>query len=549
MESQGLRESSGTTAMQWGDPPASFRSESESSGAGREEETRAGAILENVAAALDGLVAIDFQALNPEALQEIARKVATQAVRLQAMWDRAVGAIDTSSAWEGSGSRTLPEFIRETTGASHRVAARTVARAKALNTDLPLFRHAYEAGEISEEKVDIVAKLVNTDRLKEALRDPVHGEESLLALARTRNGDVFQRQVRSWSIQHDPKDAEERLESAVRAERITLVPQDDGWAINGWLTALNGEIVNVALDAAMGVPTSEDTRQPTERRAAALCELLKISLDEGRVNTAAKIRPHLSIHVPFEVLSNIAPHEGTGVGAENEGVAVSEGDGDVCEACGDIKVGDIRGGDRSREVHLAETQNDKLGQPGDSSEFRGGRQCRCMKRVRAERHRAGEILSIIRAGISPDLLTGSPPASLDDGTPINHSELQTLLCTGDIQRTVLSQSGEVLDVGQKSRIATPKQARAVVARDRTCRYPGCTHTVSSSEIHHSDHWEDGGPTDLDNLIMLCWYHHRFVHQRRITISHHQRGWVFSDPAGFIGSTAHGVSGEIANRVA
>ncbi len=49
-------------------------------------------------------------------------------------------------------------------------------------------------------------------------------------------------------------------------------------------------------------------------------------------------------------------------------------------------------------------------------------------------------------------------------------------------------------------------------RDEHCQYPGCRAPVSWCDIHHLDPWEHGGPTDLDNLILLCPYHHHLVHR-------------------------------------
>ena len=67
-------------------------------------------------------------------------------------------------------------------------------------------------------------------------------------------------------------------------------------------------------------------------------------------------------------------------------------------------------------------------------------------------------------------------------------------------------------------------------RDRyRCRFPGCgaRHWL---QIHHVIHWADGGPTNLDNLILLCGFHHRFLHQHHWTITLKDNGqFVFRKP--------------------
>ena len=58
--------------------------------------------------------------------------------------------------------------------------------------------------------------------------------------------------------------------------------------------------------------------------------------------------------------------------------------------------------------------------------------------------------------------------------------------------------------------------RALQLRDRHCRFPGC-HATRHLHAHHVIHWARGGPTNLDNLVLLCAHHHRFVHDRHWTL--------------------------------
>ena len=58
------------------------------------------------------------------------------------------------------------------------------------------------------------------------------------------------------------------------------------------------------------------------------------------------------------------------------------------------------------------------------------------------------------------------------------------------------------------------QRSALAVRDRHCRFPGCDRPGSWCDAHHVWHWSEGGPTDLDNLVLLCRRHHRMLHRRR-----------------------------------
>jgi hypothetical protein len=74
----------------------------------------------------------------------------------------------------------------------------------------------------------------------------------------------------------------------------------------------------------------------------------------------------------------------------------------------------------------------------------------------------------------------------------------------------------VPDVGRKTRSIPPAIRRALLARDRSCRFPGCT--SRRCDAHHVEHWVDGGATALDNLLLLCRRHHRAVHEGGVTVA-------------------------------
>jgi hypothetical protein len=67
-------------------------------------------------------------------------------------------------------------------------------------------------------------------------------------------------------------------------------------------------------------------------------------------------------------------------------------------------------------------------------------------------------------------------------------------------------------LGRTSRVVSPAQHRALAVRDGGCVFPDCGRPLAWCEAHHLWHWLDGGPTDLDNLILLCRAHHRAVHE-------------------------------------
>ena len=69
-----------------------------------------------------------------------------------------------------------------------------------------------------------------------------------------------------------------------------------------------------------------------------------------------------------------------------------------------------------------------------------------------------------------------------------------------------------LEVGRATRVVQPAQRHALAVRDRGCVFPGCDRPLAWCDAHHLWHWVDGGPTNLDNLALLCRAHHRTVHE-------------------------------------
>jgi len=96
--------------------------------------------------------------------------------------------------------------------------------------------------------------------------------------------------------------------------------------------------------------------------------------------------------------------------------------------------------------------------------------------------------------------------------PINVDDVRRLLCDCSVSRVLTGPRGEVLDVGRSRRTVPPPMRRALVVRDDGCRFPGCNRPSGWCDAHHVVHWSAGGPTVLDNLVLLCDRHHHVVHE-------------------------------------
>jgi hypothetical protein len=121
-------------------------------------------------------------------------------------------------------------------------------------------------------------------------------------------------------------------------------------------------------------------------------------------------------------------------------------------------------------------------------------------------------------------------SALEDAIHVPAETSRRLAC--DATRVVMRHAGDgqVLDVGRRTRTIPPALRRALQARDRGCRFPGCG--VRHAQGHHIHHWANGGPTRLDNLALLCRRHHRAVHEEGYDLTRDGDGALrFSTPTG------------------
>ncbi len=126
---------------------------------------------------------------------------------------------------------------------------------------------------------------------------------------------------------------------------------------------------------------------------------------------------------------------------------------------------------------------------------------------------AETLAGIEEAGEAPEGAAAPGPAEapeIDGGPDLFAGTARRLACDCSTVEMTRGSDGSVLDVGRKRRRPPTALRRALDARDRGCRFPGCGSRYCQS--HHIVHWTRGGPTALENLALLCRRHHRFVHE-------------------------------------
>ncbi len=100
----------------------------------------------------------------------------------------------------------------------------------------------------------------------------------------------------------------------------------------------------------------------------------------------------------------------------------------------------------------------------------------------------------------------------DAGVVVAMDAVRRFLCTATVQTVVEGPDGSVVGLGRASRTPSAWMMRQLRYRDRACTFPGCANS-RFTQAHHIRWWSRGGSTDLENLVLVCTFHHRLVHER------------------------------------
>jgi len=120
-------------------------------------------------------------------------------------------------------------------------------------------------------------------------------------------------------------------------------------------------------------------------------------------------------------------------------------------------------------------------------------------------------------------------AALHLGPLLSQAERRYLTCDATCE-VWFERDGQVIGAGRATRLINRRLRRALEHRHPTCVVPGCGAT-RGLHAHHIRHWEDGGPTELANLVLVCPYHHRLHHRGVITIAGPADDLIVTDSAG------------------
>ena len=449
-------------------------------------------------------------------LARLGDRIAELSARIQAATHELLVLIrefDEREGWDGCLS--CAEWLSWRAGLSLGTAREHVRVARALG-ELPKLSDAMRRGKVSYSKVRAVTRVATPEN-----------EQTLLDVALAGTAAHVERIARAWRrIDRNVEQAEERRQQASRALR-TWVGEDGMVVVRGRLTPEVGAVLRRALEAACD----------QARRAPAS--------DGGAEEKAADASADASAGAEQEAAATPADAEESTL-AQRQADAI----GTVAEAA--LAGGLDRGttGDRYQVVLHVDTE--ALAEPRDvPAGTSGGAASESGPRAGGDRVPAGTPptrAALSGLGDGPPMHTEMPgragrarqrrwrrtsgpcPGSrptptagrqtvLDEagGIHVSAETARRLACYAATVSMHHGPGGEILDVGRRTRTISPALRRALAARDRQCRFPGCGN--ARCDVHHLEHWADGGRTALDNLVLLCRRHHRAVHEEgfRVTI--------------------------------
>lgn len=125
---------------------------------------------------------------------------------------------------------------------------------------------------------------------------------------------------------------------------------------------------------------------------------------------------------------------------------------------------------------------------------------------------AGDRYQIV-VNVDADVLADNSEGTceLDGGPSICPETARRLSCDASIVEMTEDEDTQPRQLAKRTRAIPPSIRRAVHLRDQGCRFPGCGSRIYV-DVHHIKHWAHGGTHEMNNIVELCWHHHRLVHE-------------------------------------
>ena len=444
---------------------------------------------------LAALAAQDVSAVPVSELGEQVVELDRAVASLTAEKLRRLAVFHAADGGAADGAQSTAAWLRYAVRAGHRDAAAQVRTAVAL-TALPATAAALAGGDISPAHAAAMAPVLTTAAAVLADGQAAVLEGTLLTLARAETVDRLTVAARQVALLLDPDgtlSAEERAHD--RRWLSTTVGPDGTVYLRGLLDPDGGAVVKTALEAVTPPPRPGDGRTRPQAHADGLVDLCAAALRHGDLPTGGGHRPQLTLVADLDTLHRHAALDRVPVPLALLGPTPPA-------VPPPLRGHRHRGRDAARRHAAAGCCGDPAPAPVPA---------------------VAVPAPAVTAGGGPLGRVGTVGARLGWTGPVHAETARRIACDATVTRLLLDPTGQPLHLGRARRRVTPAQWTALVVRDGGCIFPGCHRPPAWCDAHHVKHWLDGGPTDLDNLVLLCRYHHRHVHEQDWTITRHHDG--------------------------
>jgi hypothetical protein len=454
-----------------------------------------------LAAAVEGLAAQDLDGLADAVRAERVLALRRLLDRLEGHWLAELAAVDArgaAGAEQGIQAPSTASWLRTRLRMGAGAASSLVRTARTLfRGPLTATATALTDGDISPAHAAVLAH--GTHDL--AVHTAAEAEPVLLEAAHRLDPPRLRRVIGHLRLVADPGGVDAKAERLHQRRSLWLAPTLEGMvALDGLLEPEAGQTLLSALEPLARPASAEDTRSGGQRRADALTELARRTLEAGRLPQTGGVRPQLTVTVD---LDSLLGRPGPGA-VEGEVGWAGPLDPEACRrlACDGAVT----------RVLVTRRPADHRHRGGDHDPDTNEPPAAWKQGAAPDATAAPDASGGPGSSAAPDA-SGDPGPSTSPGS-IGHEDLAARLraAVALLPPTLGGAPTQPLEVGRTSRVVQAAQRTALAVRDGGCIFPGCHRPLAWCEAHHLRHWLHGGPTDLANLALLCRAHHRAVHE-------------------------------------
>ena len=427
---------------------------------------------------LTALVAIDPEDLSRGARVDYLSAVERQTGWLQALIQRAIVAVAGAEPSEADGIyEGVDDAEREDISAALRMSGNSaqykIDIARSLINTLPNTCSALATGEISPAHANVIAR-ETAAAIREGLPTEAIAriEESAIAHAEFHTPAQVGNKVRTMLAQVAPKEFEEIVVRARETRKVSMYRESDGMATV--VAILPAEDAQTVMSAIENFVIRANRRDEEARNHAAKAEIIRAAFI-GRAPSA------------YENSKRKSGAGVSGAGAEQIKMTPEEEAAFSNEYAPDLRTMDMKRADA-----LSEIAGIAVSLSADE----------------AKSHRRSVSVNVT---IDLPTLLGlkENPGQLAGYGVLPAQIMRALAGEGKWRRFITDpNTGTLLDYGRDSYQPPQDLVDYLIARDRTCRFPGCRQSAARADIDHAEAWEDGGETSAANLGALCRRHHR-----------------------------------------